>query len=127
MVPSYLNLNYLVPLSAPYFVASVVAWSLAVITTTQSPVVSRIAVSDAGVQELIVTVSFDLAAQIASLVAYSIVFVVGFFILFLPATAPTFGRVYFICLLSDSYFITSPAFPVNVVEPQVAVKLPAGG
>jgi len=36
------------------------------ITTRQSPVVSARAVSDEGDQSLIVTVSFDLAGQIAS-------------------------------------------------------------
>jgi len=69
VLPSYLNLNYLSPLSAPYFaflaasVASLLALSL---TTKQSPVVTAFSVSSLGVQELIVSVSFDLAAQIGA-------------------------------------------------------------
>ena len=69
VLPSYLNLNYLSPLSAPYFASlavSVAALLALSITTKQSPVVLAFSVSSLGLQELIVSVSFDLAAQIGA-------------------------------------------------------------
>ena len=65
-VPSYLNLNYLSDFNAPNYTGLVEAWLAAYITTRQSPVVSARAVSDEGDQSLIVTLSYDLAAQTAS-------------------------------------------------------------
>jgi len=103
---------------APYFASSVVAWSLAVITTRHSPAVVSFASVDLGDQELIVTVSFYALSQTATLVFLESVFPVG-----TPVTVlPVVGKVYFKCLLSASY----TRVPATVFEPQVAETLSAG-